>query len=76
MKSKTTKQKQKSKKKKKKETNAAFLIPQSKNKKTKHLQPLILPHNKTPIETNTHTKGLQTKYSKGRIQIAQILDTR
>ncbi len=80
VKSKTTKRKQKSKKKKKK-TNAAFPISQSRNKKTKHLQPLILPHNKTPIETHTHIhthtqKIFKQNIPKGGIQIAQILDTR
>jgi hypothetical protein len=53
-----------------------FQCPKAETRKIKHLQPLILPHNRTPLETHTHTKDLQTKYSKGRIQIAQILDTR
>jgi hypothetical protein len=32
-----------------------FQFPKAETRKTKHLQPLIIPHNKTPIETHTHT---------------------
>lgn len=34
-----------------------FQFPKAETRKTKHLQPLILRHNKTPIETHTHTRS-------------------
>jgi hypothetical protein len=81
MKSKTKQPKQKQKNpRRRRRRMPRFQFPKAETRKTKHLQPLIIPHNKTPIETHTHThthtRDLQTKYSKGRIQIAQILDTR
>ncbi len=35
-----------------------FQCPKAETRKTKHLQPLILPHNRTPIETHTHTQKI------------------
>jgi len=35
-----------------------FQCPKAETRKIKHLQPLILPHNRTPIETHTHTQKI------------------
>jgi hypothetical protein len=46
-----------------------FQFPKAETIKTKHLQPLILPHNKTPIETHTHIHThTHKRYSNKRFQ--------